>query len=199
MYQVAFTIEGIADFLFNRMTDEDLAQFRGAASGGKMTDEQRLKRAEGKVYSDDDGLFLPAWTVKKLFLNGAFEGKLKFDKKPLHRIIAAMVFVQGAGRFVNDRGKPVMERDYIHEITGRTPPRTGAMTIVRRPAMKAGWLISAQAAVLDASIPPDALKNALTSAGLYVGVGSWRPEFGRFILKEWSVMGQEPPKGKRAK
>lgn len=196
MYQVSMKIEGIADFLFNRMTEEDLGDFKGGKSGGQMTDDQRLKRAEGKVYSDEAGLFLPPWTVKKLFLNGAFEGKLKLSKKPLHRIIAAMVFVQGPGRFVDDRGKPVVERDYIHQITGRTPPRTGAMTIVRRPAMKAGWKIQATMAVLDDTLPVEALRNAIETAGLYVGVGSWRPEFGRFVLREWAI---DRPEVKAAK
>lgn len=196
MYHITATIEGIADFLFNRMTEEDLSDFRSGASGGKLTDEQRSKKAEGKVYQDEAGLILPAWTIKKLFLNGAFEGKLKLAKKPLHRIIAAMVFVQGSGRFVNDRGKPVTERDYMHEVPGRTPPRTGTMTIVRRPALKAGWRVRMEVAVLDDSVPSEALKDALSNAGLYVGAGSWRPEFGRFIVVEWT-MSKEAKKGKK--
>ena len=28
---------------------------------------------------------------------------------------------------------------------------------------------------------------ALDSAGLYVGIGAWRPEFGRFIVRDFKV------------
>ena len=70
------------------------------------------------------------------------------------------------------------------------------MTIVRRPAMKAGWKIQATIAVLDDTLPVEALRNAIETAGLYVGVGSWRPEFGRFVLREWAI---DRPEVKAAK
>lgn len=189
MYQVQITLEGIADFLFNRMTEADLAGFRSGKSSGDMSDEQRRKAAEAKVYADADGLYLPAWTVKKAIMEGAQVAGLKLNRKPLRQRLAATLFVQGVGgRFVTDKGKPVKHADYLSEVMGRTPPGPrGKAAIVRRPALKIGWRLVVTAAVLDDGVPPKAVQEALEAAGPYVGVGAWRPEFGRFILRDFTI------------
>lgn len=187
MYELNVTIEGIADFLFNRMTEDELKGFRAGASAGDKSDEARGRLAEQKVYADDQGLILPPWTVKRLVLDGAQRAGLKLNRKPLGQRLSAVVFVQGSPRFVDPKGKPAKARDYMHEVPGRVPPRKGVMTIVRRPALKAGWRLKATLAVLDDGVPPDSVRAALESAGLYVGVGAWRPEFGRFLVIEWKA------------
>lgn len=197
MYEITITIEGLADYLFNRMTEADLAGFRGGQSGGNATDEQRRKASEGRVYADDEGLFLPAWTIKRVLLDGANAGNLKLSKKPLARRLAAVAFTQGVGRFYRG-AKAIRERDYLSEVPGRTPPKKGTMTIVRRPALKAGWLLAFRIAVLDDGVPPQIIRDALDAAGIYVGIGAWRPEFGRFIVREFSVIGSETKRGTKA-
>jgi hypothetical protein len=56
------------------------------------------------------------------------------------------------------------------------------MAIIRRPALKAGWRLQGALMVLDDSVPAEAIHSALVAAGVYVGVGAWRPEFGRFLV-----------------
>ena len=187
MYEIQVVIEGIADFLFNRMTDEEMAGFRGGTSAGDKTDEARGKLAEKKVYADGDGLFLPAWTLKRVILDGAHAAGLKLNRKPLRQRLSAVMFVQGTPRFVDVKGKSVKERDYMHEVAGRVPPKKGVMTIVRRPAMKAGWRLRGTLAVLDEGVPDKAVRESLEASGVYVGVGAWRPEFGRFVVREFKT------------
>ena len=188
MYSAGIVVEGIADFLFNRMSEEELRGFRAGQGGGDKTDEARAKAAELKVYADDEGLYLPAWTVKKAIIEGAHSAGLKLNRKPLRQRLAAVMFVQGVGRFTDKKGKPITERDYMSEVVGRIPPGPkGRATIVRRPALRGGWRLRAGIAVLDDGVPDEAIKTALESAGLYVGIGAWRPEFGRFVVREFKV------------
>lgn len=187
MYTLSFTIEGTADFLYNRMADEDIANFRAGKNTGDRSDAERGKAAEAKVYADDAGLFVPAWNVKRSILDGARVAGLKLNRKPLAQRLSSVLFVQDVARFVDAKKKPVRERDYMHEAMGRIPPRTGRASIVRRPAMKVGWRLSAAVAVLDDGVPADAIRAALEAAGVYVGIGSWRPEYGRFVVREWKA------------
>ena len=143
----------------------------------------------GAFYADDTSLYLPPWTMKRLLLDGAFTGRLKIGKTPLHKLVAAMVFVQGPARFMRD-GAYIVERDYLHKVPGRQPPKKGGMAIIRRPALTLGWQLTATLAVLDDNLPPDPLRDALAIAGLRVGVGSWRPEHGRFIVRAWTLQRQ---------
>ena len=186
MYEVHVTLEGLADFLYNRMTPEDLEAFRGGQTGGTLTDAQRKEAAEKRLYVDKEGCYLPEWTTKRVLLEGARWGKLKLGKKPLDRILAAVAFVQEPSRFMRG-GKPIKLRDYLREDIGRTPPKKGVCTIVRRPALKAGWQLMIRLMVLDDVIPDKAIKEAFEMAGMYVGVGAWRPEFGRFIVRSFTT------------
>lgn len=189
MYQVQMTWEGIADLLFNRMTEADLSGIRGGNSSGDKTDAQRQAAAWDKVYADSEGLYMPAWTVKKVILEGAHTAGIKLNRKPLRQRLAATLFVQGiGGRFVNEKGKPVKKADYLSEVVGRIPPGPrGKTTIVRRPALRLGWRLIATAAVLDDGVPEKSIQQAIEAAGPYVGIGAWRPEFGRFHLLDFTV------------
>jgi hypothetical protein len=92
------------------------------------------------------------------------------------------VFVEDAILFGKD------EPDYVHTCWGRVPPRTGAMVPIRRPAMNAGWKVSFTLAVMNDSIGEGQIREALDHAGLMVGVGSWRPQYGRFRVTSWEVI-----------
>lgn len=202
MYTIDATFKGLADMLFNRMPDEEMANFRSGKSSGDMSDEQRAKLAEKRAYADDAGLYWPQWTVKKTILEGASAAGLKFNRKPLRQRLAAVLFVREPGRFVTENGKMVAERDYLHQVPGRQPPGPkGKMAIIRRPALKAGWLLRVRLVVVDDAVPPEAVRQATEQAGMLVGTGAWRPEYGRFVVTEWSVSkenGGDEPKPKRS-
>src|SRR3990167_1605540 len=183
MYEIQCVLEGTADVLFNRMTEEDLAGFRGGQGTGDRTDEQRQKLAEKKVYVDDQGLYLPAWTLKRVILEGAHSVGLKLNRKPLRQRLAAVMFIAGLPRFVRDDQENIRERDYLHETGGRIPPKKGVYALIRRPALRTGWQLQVSLTILDDGVPADAIRRSLDAAGLYVGIGAWRPEFGRFIVR----------------
>jgi hypothetical protein len=180
MYSVNAALIGLAPLLLNRFVDTAVLKTR--SSGGATSDEARIAAAKEKVYRNDAGvLVLPNWTVKKMLLDGAFKSKRKVAKTPLREYVAAYIFIDGECSF------GVKEVDRLHECVGRIRPRTGAAAIIRRPQLDSGWKLAFRLSVLNDALPDKELCEALKLAGLQVGIGSWRPEYGRFEVTQWEV------------
>lgn len=178
MYRIDASIRGVAPILFNRFADPDA--IRRPSAGGSFTDEQRLEEALLKVHRNGHGVYLPAWNLKCCIVDGARRGNLKEGKKSVAPFIQATVFPEDA-----PFGKA--EPDEIHETWGRKPPRTGGACLIKRPMFRAGWELPLVINVVDDRRDPETLRRALEEAGMLVGVGSWRPEYGRFIVTEWGI------------
>lgn len=178
MYQITGRIQGVAPFLYNRMANDE--GLRGAgAGGGKLTEEQRIAEAMLKVHRNEHGLIIPAWNFKKCLVLGCAKANLKEGRYGLAGLVEATVFVEGDLCFGKD------DPDFLHEVVGRIPPRTGAAAIIRRPALDTGWELPFTLNVMDDRRSSDYIRRGLEEAGLLVGLGSWRPEYGRFIVTEW--------------
>jgi hypothetical protein len=178
MFTVKGRIEGIAPFLYNRMIDPSVLD--SGVSGAPQTKAERVAEASQRVYRNGHGLYVPAWNFKRCLLDGAKKGKIKISKTGLYDLLYATAFVQGDPVFGKD------DPDFIHECVGRIPPKRGAAAIIRRPALSPGWSLPFELLIADDRIPPESIRRALETAGLLVGIGAWRPEYGRFIVKEFS-------------
>ena len=61
--------------------------------------------------------------------------------------------------------------------------------IVRvRPAFSPGWLLDFQIEVIDDQINSTLLQDVLVLAGKTVGIGDFRPKFGRFSVVKFEVV-----------
>lgn len=182
VYTIDGKIQGLAPILFNAFTDKTLDDLNTGATGGRFTADQRMAEAMLKLHRGQDGdIILPAWNFKVCMIDGSKKAGLKEGRASMAPFIAATVFVQGELKF----GKT--DPDFIHEAPGRRPPKTGGACLVKRPAFREGWEIPFTLNVVDDRRAPDHLRKALEEAGLLVGLGSWRPEYGRFILTAWEV------------
>jgi hypothetical protein len=55
--------------------------------------------------------------------------------------------------------------------------------------MKEGWAITVQLLVnLPEYIPPDALQDVLVNAGRLIGLGDFRPTYGRFAVRQFEIL-----------
>lgn len=182
MYHITATIEGIAPLLFNRFTAEAQEKMDNKQTGGTRTVAQKKAEALTKVYRNGHGMFVPAANVKKALIQGAQKSSLKYGKKALWPFIEATVFFTEQELLL---GKD--EPDFVDERTGRIPPKTGARVVIRRPGVNTGWKLTFGLLVTDDRIAQDDIKKSLEEAGLLSGICDNRPEFGRFIVKEWKV------------
>lgn len=179
MYHITGTIEGIADILFNAPPPIEEEKGSGKKHPSKMSIEELREDALKRLHVNGRGLFHPSMAFLNCLYAGSNRAGLKDGKRSLSGTLEATVFVEGELLFGVD--KP----DYIHETWGRVPPRTGAMVVIRRPALKAGWRLPFNLLIADDRISSASIREALDHAGLLVGLGGWRPQYGRFKVIEW--------------
>lgn len=53
-----------------------------------------------------------------------------------------------------------------------------------RPMIPTGWSLTFEVEFDDTIVNPKSLLKAMTDAGSLVGIGDWRPKFGRFLVEE---------------
>lgn len=182
MYRITGKLKGLAPILFNRMLEDELEPTEKTIKRkGRVSTEDRLEEAHQKVYRNEKGLYVPGVNLKACLLNGCSMAGLKTGQKSLLPFLAASVFFDRELNFGKD------EPDFIHEEAGRRPPKRGGRIIVRRPALNEGWELPFGLTVVDDRRTPAEIRRSLDEAGLLVGLGDHRPDYGRFIVIEWNV------------
>lgn len=191
MYTVDVTVVGTAPLIQNRYPMPD---FESAGKGGTKTtgSPDYTQEWRTKFYADSDGcIYQPAAhfdaSIKKAAVNFKVTGKRGKTYKDL---VSASVFV--TPDFIYHDGLKIPEKldqdgdkpiyvDYRPVVVQR------ARVARARPALKPGWKLSFVLEVIDDEMPADILQDILTLAGKAVGIGDYRPRFGRFNVTHFEV------------
>jgi hypothetical protein len=175
-YAVAVTVRGAADFLFHRWNAEAVDEKAKAAknSKGKKTDD-----VESYVYRTEDGqLAIPGEYLRGSIINAA-----KFRQDPRSPRKSAMDLFKAAIVVTTPLATlGVKDWDYLDKRRVMIQ-RSGINRV--RPAMRAGWSATFDLLVmLPEYVDQNALRETIESAGRLIGIGDFRPTFGRFgIIK----------------
>jgi hypothetical protein len=65
--------------------------------------------------------------------------------------------------------------------------RGRARVVGYRPALKEGWKLAFRIICIDDGLPSTVLNDILVLAGKTVGIGDYRPRFGRFMVSKFEV------------
>lgn len=171
-YVCEVTIQGVADFLFHRWNNEAVAEKAGAAKGSKA---KKSDDVESYVYRNDLGeLCIPGEYLRQSIIGAA-----KFKQDPRSPRKSAMdLFKAGVVAITPLASTGAKTWDY--EDHRRVVIQRNAITRTR-PALKAGWTATIQLMVnLPEYITEALLNEIITNAGRLIGVGDFRPTFGRF-------------------
>lgn len=145
----------------------------------KFTEEVMQAMAEKALYKDEGGLFIPSRNVKKCMIQGAKMGRIKLaGRQNLYPFIDASVFVEPSKIRLAQK-----EPDYYIEIPMR---RKDGNVIPKRLPVFIDWKLDFNLFIYDDEIV-DKVREALEIAGLSVGLGNQRPEYGRFEVTVWEV------------
>lgn len=179
-YSVSVTVNGSADFLFHRWNAEAVDEKAKAAknSKGKKTDD-----VESYVYRTENGeLAIPGE-----YLRGAIIGASKFRQDPRSPRKSAMDLFKAAIVVVTPLATlGVKEWDYLDKRRV-TIQRNGINRV--RPAMRSGWKAQFDLMVLlPEYVDENTLRETIESAGRLIGLGDFRPTFGRFVIIEFNVI-----------
>lgn len=171
-YTVVVEITGSADFLFHRWNNEAVEEKSKAAKGSKAKKTDDL---ETFVYRNDEGeLCIPGE-----YLRGSICMAAKFKQDPRSPRKSAMdLYKAGVIVLTNLATTNLKDWDYIDKR--RVVIQRNAITR-SRPALKSGWSVQMEILVNTPEyISKTDLLDTITMAGKLVGVGDFRPTFGRF-------------------
>lgn len=178
MYTVTGTIEGAAPLLFSRPY-----KVIDPPKPGKQTDEDRDSEAMKRLHLDvERGAYIPSEALKNSLLDGIKMAGIKNGAVSARPLVEATVFP------LHHVFLGKSEPDEVFETPARVPPRTGPLVLIRYPKFLPGWKGAFTLLVTqDSRDLLEKVRKGLETAGQFVGVGSWRPEYGRFVLIDWNV------------
>lgn len=181
-YTAHVTIEGTAALLFHRWSNEAVAEKAAAAKGSKAKKSDNI---ESYVYRLDNGnLALPGEYLRQSLIGAA-----RFRQDPRSPRKSAMDLFKAAVVPLTELADlGVKDWDYLDRR--RVLVQRSAITR-ERPALKTGWTAEIDLLVnLPEYVDTTMLLETLGSAGRLIGVGDFRPTYGRF-----AVIGFEVRKG----
>ena len=176
-YILDVTIEGVADLLFHRWNVEGVDSKAKAAKGSAA---KKMDDLESYVWRNDDGeLCLPGEYLRMSIINASrFKQDPRSPRKSAMDLYKAGVICLTALASLGvkdwdyeDRRRGVVQRQGINRT---------------RPALKAGWQATLELLVNTPEyINPASLNDTLQTAGRLIGVGDFRPTFGRFLVTHY--------------
>lgn len=180
-YSIEAVVEGTSPFLFHRWNCESVEAKSKAAKGSKA---KKTDDIESYVYRNDQGeLSVPGEYFRQSIIHAA-----KFIQDPRSPRKSAMDLFK-AGIVVLDELCSLGVKDWDYLDQRRVLVQRNGITRVR-PAMKTGWTITTILQVLlPEYINAHLLNDRLQAAGRLVGVGDFRPTYGRFQVTGFKVLG----------
>lgn len=182
-YVAEVTIEGVAPILFHRWSCEAVAEKAAAAKGSAA---KKSDNVESYVYRDDDGnIAIPAEYLRAAIVGN--NGAAKFRQDPRSPRKSALDLYRAAIVPVTLYASlGTVEWDYL-DRRRVTVQRAGVTR--ERPAMHAGWTATFHLqVVLPQFVGSAELLSVIGDAGRFVGIGDFRPTYGRFNVTHFDVL-----------
>ena len=179
-YAVHAKITGTAAFLFHRWSVDGVAAKAAAKKGSKAKKEDDL---ESYVYrTTNNALAMPGEYIRQAMIHAA-----KFKQDPRSPRKSAMdLFKAGIVALDDLVSFDQQQWDYIDRR--RVKIQQNAVTR-QRPALRPGWVVAATFQILlPEYISPELFNEVLQSAGRLIGVGDFRPTFGRYQVVGFEVL-----------
>jgi hypothetical protein len=179
-YTVSFTLEGVSAFLFHGWNNESVEAKSKAKKGSvaKKTDD-----LESYVYRTPEGeIAIPSEYVRQAMIHAA-----KFRQDPRSPRKSAMdLFKAGIAHI--DELASLGSKDWDYVDCRRVTVQRNSITR-QRPAFKKGWRAQFQFMVLlPEYIEPSMFHEVLIQAGRLIGLGDFRPSYGRFQVSRFEVL-----------
>lgn len=182
-YRVHVTIEGSADMMFHKWNNAPEVKEPGVKNP-TVKDNPELS-----VYRDDNGLIcLPStYIVRSIVEAGRFYQDPRNKKARAKELVQATVIGNEMLMPITPAGEKKHAKDWDYLDRRRVTIQRAAITRTR-PAFKTGWTCSMSFSILaPALIPTNFFRALVDTAGSFVGVGDFRPSFGRFKVVKWEV------------
>lgn len=179
-YRVAVRIEGVCPILFHRWSNEavDAKARAKKGSAGKKADN-----TESFLWRNNDGeICIPGEYLRQSIIQAA-----KFEQDPRSPRKSMLDLAKAAIVSLTDMASLGVKVPDFYDKRRVTIQR--ASVTRTRPAMDTGWKAEFFIMVnLPEYIPSERLNQLIQSAGRIIGVGDFRPSFGRFSVVKFELL-----------
>ena len=184
-FSAKIRIQGTQDILFHRWSNEAV-QAKAEAKKGSI--EKKTDDLESYIYRNDDGfIVIPGRYIVRSIVEAArnFQDP-RSTRKMAKDLVQAAVMTDEIYSPILINGKTVTTWDY--EDKQRVCIMRSAITRTR-PAFKKGWqTVFTLISLVPEYVTPDFLRKLLDNAGLLIGIGDFRPTYGRFKVIQWDIL-----------
>lgn len=173
-YRVEIKIKGTSDILFHRWSCEDVKEKSNSAKGSKA---RKTDNVESFVYRCDDNTI----GIPGEYLRQSIIGAAKFLQDPRSpRKSAQDLYKAGIVSLTDTASLSKTTWDKLHQC--RVTIQRNAITRTR-PCFLKGWEASFILLILlPEYIPVEILTQVVNEAGRLIGLGDFRPTYGRFSV-----------------
>lgn len=191
MYSVNVQVEGIAPLMQHRYPLPDFADL--SKGGKKKTGEQDYSQEwKEYLYATPEGeIYQPATHFDGALVKAAAGYKIQGARGKTYKdLFKGNVFVSPDAIFHNVKVPESLDTDADKPLYLDVRPVViqRARVVRIRPTFAPGWKLEFEISVLDDQIPANVVNEVLTLAGRTVGVGDFRPRFGRFMITKFEVI-----------
>ena len=177
-------IKGQAPLLFNKMPDMS----KGA---GEKVIQQKVDSVEAERlnwrkklhFRADIGVYLPGRNFKMNWASGAqyWGQKIPGSMKTYTDLIRSASLIEDAPLGIMEETDPRIEEYGTHCTGNVSKGSRGGKVYKIRPLIRE-WACVVPIHVYDDRLTEGVLKTCITFAGMYKGMGDYRPEYGRYAL-----------------
>lgn len=183
MKKFKVTIEGTVPLLQSRhLTPDEEKKMIEWKSKGKKKHKDLLDKEQFDIhsYKIKGKFYQPSEMVEAAMAKAAVNYKME-GKKSYKDVIKGGIIVN-PNDLIHKNQKATMDARWA-----KNPSTRGAIWVVRPRFDK--WELDFTIDLLqDERVSDEVLKEILGYAGLYVGIGCWRPKFGRFAIKSFKLI-----------
>lgn len=174
---ISVEIKGIVPLLQHRYPDED-GEKKSTRAVGAHT-EKSIDEATKALYRLPDGkCYIPASHIEGALMKAASNFQIAGKRKKTFKdLVKSSIFVEPEALILSNQKWTIDKRAVV-------VPATRGRVIRCRPRFDE-WGTSFKIRVTDDSFPTETLKEILDYAGKAVGIGDFRPRYGRFIVTKF--------------
>lgn len=188
MQKYNVTIEGIAPLLQHKFGIEAQTE---SESQIKQQSGQRDYSGEwlATAYLDDEQIIQPAEHIWRSMVKAAVNFKIKGRRGKTYKDMVMSCIVIEPDLISHGQALPkTISTDPSEPVyVDKRPVRVQRARVMReRLALRKGWKLNFELLVLDDQFPKEVVKAILDNAGERVGIGDYRPRFGRFIVTKFN-------------
>ena len=164
MKEIIVNVKGVTPLLMNRFQDKSID-----TKGKKRTGAISALNIEDKLYLVNGVPQIPGIYFRNSFIEGAKQFKITGKGKSTYSKLA------GSTLQIKEEYCPITPEEYVEFRVAAVNPMTKGRMMVSRPRFNS-WSTMFTIQLLDDSLPVEVLNEIINQAGIYVGVGGWRPD-----------------------